>query len=354
MVGKSACHSAASKSQNRSNVSLSTSSGRASWRSILLITTMTGRPSSSVLDRTKRVCGSGPSAASTRSRTPSAIFSVRSTSPPKSEWPGVSMMLMVTSPNWMLQCLARMVMPRSRSRSFESITRSTVAALSRNTPVCLSMASTSVVLPWSTWAMMAMLRREAAMGGRPGSPRKGLEQAKNLEIPRISAQPIQNARRASHAIGRPAHDRGTLRWQWNLDGPGNEQEIAPLGDEQKLPALGVEREPTAGLEYDALGRSFSSPRAHRQLDAPQTGQAVRRQVAQGQHLDRRPIELHQLVQADAERTGDPQDDAQRRIGLAGLQVGDRRARHTRLLGQSLLAEVPALAQLLEVLRQACR
>src|SRR5204863_183947 len=54
--------------------------------------------------------------------------------------------------------LARMVMPRSRSKSFESITRSTTASLARKMPLCRSMASTSVVLPWSTWAMMAILR----------------------------------------------------------------------------------------------------------------------------------------------------------------------------------------------------
>src|SRR5436853_4424013 len=53
---------------------------------------------------------------------------------------------------------ARMVMPRSRSSSFESITRSTTASLARKVPLCCSMASTSVVLPWSTCAMMAMLR----------------------------------------------------------------------------------------------------------------------------------------------------------------------------------------------------
>ena len=54
--------------------------------------------------------------------------------------------------------LARMVMPRSRSSSLESITRSTCASLARKVPLWFSMASTSVVLPWSTWAMMAMLR----------------------------------------------------------------------------------------------------------------------------------------------------------------------------------------------------
>jgi hypothetical protein len=49
-------------------------------------------------------------------------------------------------------------MPRSRSSSFESITRSTWCSLERKVPLCCSMASTSVVLPWSTCAMMAILR----------------------------------------------------------------------------------------------------------------------------------------------------------------------------------------------------
>ena len=58
--------------------------------------------------------------------------------------------------------LARMVMPFSRSRSVESMTRSSTSWLARNAPVCQSMASTSVVLPWSTWAMIAALRSGAA------------------------------------------------------------------------------------------------------------------------------------------------------------------------------------------------
>src|SRR6478735_9444571 len=52
-------------------------------------------------------------------------------------------------------------MPFSRSRSPESITRS--ATLSAwwavNAPAWRSIASTSVVLPWSTWATIATLRR---------------------------------------------------------------------------------------------------------------------------------------------------------------------------------------------------
>ncbi len=61
-----------------------TSAIRASARSTLLMTRMTGRLASSVLLSTNRVCGSGPSDASTSSTTPSTMDSPRSTSPPKS------------------------------------------------------------------------------------------------------------------------------------------------------------------------------------------------------------------------------------------------------------------------------
>ena len=54
---------------------ISTSPMRASGRSTLLMSRITGRCASSVLRRTKRVCGSGPSAASTSSNTPSTIAS---------------------------------------------------------------------------------------------------------------------------------------------------------------------------------------------------------------------------------------------------------------------------------------
>ena len=56
-------------------------------------------------------------------------------------------------------------MPRSRSRSFESITRSATFSLSRKVPLWRSSWSTSVVLPWSTWAMMATLRICGVMSG---------------------------------------------------------------------------------------------------------------------------------------------------------------------------------------------
>ena len=49
-------------------------------------------------------------------------------------------------------------MPFSRSRSPESIARSSTCWCSPKAPDCQSMASTRVVLPWSTWATMATLR----------------------------------------------------------------------------------------------------------------------------------------------------------------------------------------------------
>ena len=58
--------------------------------------------------------------------------------------------------------LARIVMPFSRSSSPESMTRSPVVssvARAPKAPASQSMASTRVVLPWSTWATMATLRR---------------------------------------------------------------------------------------------------------------------------------------------------------------------------------------------------
>src|SRR5690606_30447597 len=56
--------------------------------------------------------------------------------------------------------LARMVMPRSRSISLLSMARSSTRSFSRNEPDCLSSTSISVVLPWSTWAIIAILRKD--------------------------------------------------------------------------------------------------------------------------------------------------------------------------------------------------
>src|SRR3569623_1305931 len=158
-IGKSSCSSVASSAANRSNTSLTTSVTRASGRSTLLIATIGLRPSLSALPTTNLVCGIGPSAASTSTITPSTIDRMRSTSPPKSAWPGVSTMLIWVSPQCTEVHLARMVMPRSFSRSLESIARSATRWFSRYVPDCCSSLSTRVVLPWSTCAMIAILRR---------------------------------------------------------------------------------------------------------------------------------------------------------------------------------------------------
>ncbi len=94
--GQSSCSSDASRSMKSSSTSSTTSFGRASGRSTLLTQTMTGSESSRAFIRTNFVCGMTPSNASTTRMTPFTIFSTRSTSPPKSACPGVSMMLILT------------------------------------------------------------------------------------------------------------------------------------------------------------------------------------------------------------------------------------------------------------------
>ena len=149
----------ASSAANRSNTSPATTAGRASDRSTLLMATIGRSPTLSAFETTNLVCGSGPSAASTRTIAPSTMLRMRSTSPPKSACPGVSTMLIRVFFQTIEVALARIVIPRSRSRSFESMARSATRWFSRNEPDCCRRRSTSVVLPWSTWAMIATLRR---------------------------------------------------------------------------------------------------------------------------------------------------------------------------------------------------
>ena len=74
------------------------------------------------------------------------------------EGPEVSTMLMCVPFQVTAQFLARIVMPRSFSMALLSITVSTTFSCSAKVPDWRSSWSTIVVLPWSTWAMMAMLR----------------------------------------------------------------------------------------------------------------------------------------------------------------------------------------------------
>ncbi len=142
----------------RSKTCSFTTSGRQLGLSTLLTTTMGFLPSESAFCSTKRVCGMVPSKASTSSSTPSHMLSTRSTSPPKSAWPGVSMMLILQSLYLTDTFLDRMVIPRSRSRSLLSMMRSPVLVSERSRCPATIILSTRVVFPWSTWAIIAMLR----------------------------------------------------------------------------------------------------------------------------------------------------------------------------------------------------
>ena len=121
-TSKSSCSSVALRSHIRSNTISYTSSGRQFGLSTLFTTTIGFKPISRAFCNTKRVCGIGPSKASTSKIQPSAILSTRSTSPPKSECPGVSMMFIFTPFQFIETFFERMVIPRSRSKSLESST----------------------------------------------------------------------------------------------------------------------------------------------------------------------------------------------------------------------------------------
>ena len=133
-TGNSNCSSVAPKLANRSKASLITWVGLEPGLSTLLTTTMGFRPKAKAFLVTKRVCGMGPSCASINSTTPSTMDKARSTSPPKSAWPGVSTMLMWVPSQLTAQFLARMVMPRSRSMALLSITVSTTFSCSAKVP----------------------------------------------------------------------------------------------------------------------------------------------------------------------------------------------------------------------------
>src|SRR3954462_11295952 len=212
---------------------------RASGRSTLLTTSTTGSRAASALRSTKRVWGRGPSLASTSSSTPSTIVSPRSTSPPKSACPGVSTMLIFTPAYRTDVFLSRMVMPFSRSRSIESITRSATSWLARKAPDCQSMASTSVVLPWSTWATIATLRRSSRAAGM-GSRTLGAVPRRLLILG------------STGSIGTQALDL--------LAGSGEDFELVGLSAERSWEAL-VEQPRAHGVHRIALADADAAARA---------------------------------------------------------------------------------------------
>ena len=81
---------------------------------------------------------------------------IRSTSPPKSACPGVSTMLIFVLLYITAVVLAKIVIPLSCSKGFESNIRSCTSSLSRNVWEEVSKEFTNVVFPWSTCAIIAM------------------------------------------------------------------------------------------------------------------------------------------------------------------------------------------------------
>ena len=115
-------------------------------------------------------------------------------------------------------------MPFSRSRSIESITRSSTSWLARNAPDCHSIASTSVVLPWSTWATIATLRRSSRGAG--GAGLWGGRRRRGAKIG-TRASPIKGKSDATndlhpwrHRLHRPGGRRAGRRGGVRGQGPG--------------------------------------------------------------------------------------------------------------------------------------
>src|SRR3954464_11765786 len=130
-------------------------------------------------------------------------------------------------------------MPFSRSRSIESITRSATSWLARNAPDCQSMASTSVVLPWSTCATIATLRRSSRSAGM-GSRTLGAVPRRLLVLG------------STGSIGTQALDL--------LTGSGEDFELVGLSAERSWEAL-VEQARTHGVRRIALADADAAARA---------------------------------------------------------------------------------------------
>ena len=103
-----------------------------------------------------RVCACTPSTEETTSTAPSSTARLRSTSPRKSTWPGVSISWIRVSPQVSTAAAARTEMPRLRSTSIQSVwvVPSSTLPARRMLPLNSRSCSVTVVLPASAWARM--------------------------------------------------------------------------------------------------------------------------------------------------------------------------------------------------------
>ena len=152
-------------------------------------------------------------------------------------------------------------MPFSRSRSIESMTRSLTDPSSawwvENAPDCQSMASTSVVLPWSTWATIATLRRSSRMAagmrkrsfrsGRGPLESTGAAGAGRTRRPCRRAWPgLPSATRASRPAagrGRPRRRRRTLRSRGSGWSPSLTPRVTISSSRSTVSSIGAARVP---------------------------------------------------------------------------------------------------------------
>ena len=144
---------------SRRAIASTTRSGSAPARSILLTKISVGTRSRWRARNRSGVCGWTPSTAETTSTAPSSTPRTRSTSAMKSGWPGVSTRLTARSPTRNEATADRIVMPRSRSSSSESVWVVPASTLPTRSiaPVVKRSRSVRVVLPASTWARIPRL-----------------------------------------------------------------------------------------------------------------------------------------------------------------------------------------------------
>ena len=144
---------------SRRAIASTTRSGSAPARSILLTKIRVGTRSRRSARNSSGVCGWTPSTAETTRTAPSSTSRTRSTSAMKSGWPGVSTRLTARSPTRNEATADRIVMPRSRSSSSESVWVVPASTLPTRSmaPVVKRSRSVRVVLPASTWARMPRL-----------------------------------------------------------------------------------------------------------------------------------------------------------------------------------------------------
>src|SRR5260221_9194078 len=145
-----------------------------------------------------------------------------------------------------------MVMPRSRSRSFESITRSCTCSCAAKVPDCCSSLSTRVVFPWSTCAMMAKLRMRRGMILILLQKRPGIVRSFHLDAGLLDD--------AAPFVGFPAYESGesVRRAADRFDGlPG--QLLAQFGQRQR--ALKFRVQPRDNRSRRSGGRVEPEPQS---------------------------------------------------------------------------------------------